>query len=105
MQQWVYLIALLVSISGLATLDWRYKLAFWYDFRRTVLTLAAACWLFVVWDILGISMGIFLHGNGPYTLPIRLFPEFPIEELFFLFLLSYVTLILYRGVSLWQRTS
>lgn len=105
MEQWFYLIALVVSISGLATLDWRYKLAFWYDARRTTLTLAAACWLFLLWDIAGISLGIFLHGNGPYALPFRLFPEFPIEELFFLFLLSYVTLILYRGVALWRRTS
>lgn len=105
MQQWVYLAALIVSISGLLTLDWRYRLAFWHDAHRTIVTLFIACGLFFVWDIVGISAGIFLHGNSPYTLPYRLFPEFPIEELFFLFLLTYVTLLLYRGLSKWQHIS
>lgn len=103
--QWIYLGLLLFSISGLMTLDWRHKLAFWYDARRTALTIGFGIAVFVVWDILGIVLGIFFHGNSPYTLPFRLAPEFPIEELFFLFLLCYVTLILYRGLGRWQRTS
>lgn len=105
MEQWTYLGALLFSLCGLGVLDWRYQLAFWYDVRRTLLTLGCVIGLFVVWDILGIAFGIFLHGNSPLTLPLRLFPEFPIEELFFLTLLTYVTLILYRGISKWQHTS
>lgn len=105
MMQFTYLAALLFSISGLGMLDWRYKLAFWYDWRRTAKVLSAAIGLFVVWDIIGIGAGIFLHGNSPLTLPYRLFPEFPIEELFFLLLLTYVTLVLYRGVTKWQRIS
>ncbi len=105
MEQWTYLGALLFSISGLALLDWRHRLAFWYDSKRTILTIGSVVVLFVVWDIVGIASGIFLHGNSPLTLPYRLFPEFPIEELFFLFLLSYVTLILYRGVLKWRRIS
>lgn len=105
MEQWTYLAGLLFSISGLAILDWRYRLAFWYDARRTGLTLGCAVGLFIVWDIIGIAVGIFLHGNSPLTLPYRLFPEFPVEELFFLMLLCYVTLILYRGIGAWRRTS
>lgn len=105
MLQFVYLGALLFSISGLGVLDWRYKLAFWYDARRTAKTLGFAIGLFLIWDIIGISSGIFLHGNSPLTLPFRLFPEFPIEEVFFLFLLTYVALILYRGVHKWRPTS
>lgn len=105
MEQWTYLGALLFSISGLLLLDWRHKLAFWYDTKRTSITMVSACMLFLLWDIIGIGLGIFLHGNSPFSLPYRLFPEFPIEELFFLFLLSYVTLILYRGAVLWRRTS
>lgn len=105
MEQWVYLGTLLLSISGLLLLDWRHKLAFWYDAKRTSITMVFACLLFLLWDIIGISLGIFLHGNSSFSLPYRLFPEFPIEELFFLFLLSYVTLMLYRGAALWRRTS
>lgn len=99
MIQFTYLIGLLVSIAGLATLDWRYKLAFWHDRRRTVFTLALCVGVFIVWDIFGIALGIFMHGNSELSLPIRLLPEFPIEELFFLILLCYTTLIVYRGAS------
>lgn len=92
----LYLLGLLVSLLGLGVIDWRYKLAFWYDQRRTALTLGVVIGLFVIWDALGIMLGIFFHGDSAYGLPLRLAPEFPIEELFFLTLLTYVTLIIYR---------
>lgn len=101
-----YLAGLLVSIGGLALLDRRFKLAFWYDKKRTALTLAVAIGIFLVWDILGISLGIFLHGNSPYSLPFTIAPQFPVEEIVFLFLLCYSALIIYRGAGQWlSRTS
>lgn len=104
-ENWYYLCALGVSISGLAVIDWRHKLAFWFDAARTLKTIGIAVGLFIIWDVLGIVLGIFFHGGSQFTLPVRIAPEFPIEELFFLFLLCYVTLLLYRGVpKLWPRT-
>lgn len=101
---WVYLAALLVSLAGLATLDKRFQLAFWYDTRRTVTVLVAAVIVFVVWDALGIGFGIFFHGGSPYTLPLRLAPEFPLEELLFLVLLCYNTLLVWRaGEKKWDN--
>jgi len=94
--QWFYLIGLVISIACLVVIDRRFKLAFFYDARRTATTLAITIWLFVVWDIFGIQLGIFFHGGSDYTLPVRIIPEFPIEELFFLFLLTYVALLVYR---------
>lgn len=91
-----YLLGLCIAISGLVVIDYRFKLAFFYNWRQTALTLAIAIGLFVVWDIAGIALGIFFHGGSTWTLPIRLLPEFPIEEVFFLFLLTYVTLVSYR---------
>jgi lycopene cyclase domain-containing protein len=92
----MYLSALCLVIVCLGLIDYRYKLAFFFDARRTLLTLAVAMGLFVVWDVLGIQLGIFFHGGSDLTLPLRILPEFPLEELFFLFLLTYVTLITYR---------
>lgn len=63
------------------------------------MTLAIAVWLFTVWDIFGIKLGIFSHGDSPYTLPYRIIPGFPIEEFFFLFTLSYSALLIYRFVQ------
>lgn len=98
-----YLAGLLFGIAGMAMIDWRHKLAFWYDRRRTVVTLAACIGVFIVWDLLGIALGIFFHGGSDLSLPIRLLPEFPIEELFFLLLLCYCTLVIYQGASRWLR--
>lgn len=104
--QWFYLVGLLVGIGGLTILDYRFKLAFWHNARRTLYTLISGVGVFVVWDALGITLGIFLHGNSPYNLPFTIAPEFPIEELFFLWLLCYTALIIYRGVQRWRsRTS
>ncbi len=93
---WLYLGGLLFAIGCLFLVDWRYKLAFFFAAKRTSLTLAIAVGLFIIWDFFGIRLGIFFHGGSPYTLPIRLFPEFPLEEIFFLFLLSYSALLIYR---------
>lgn len=94
-----YLLGLVIAISGLLFIDYRYKLAFFFDAKRTTATLGLAIALFIIWDILGINLGIFYHGGSSFTLPFRLLPEFPIEELFFLFLLTYVALIIYRFVE------
>jgi lycopene cyclase domain-containing protein len=97
--EWLYLLSLTVAISCLGLIDKRYKLAFFHNFKRTAATLLVAISLFVVWDILGINLGIFFHGGSALTLPYRIVPELPIEELFFLMLLCYVTLIVYRFIQ------
>ena len=94
--EWLYLASLLFVIGCLVLVDWRFKLAFFFNLRRTALTLAIAIWLFIAWDVLGIRIGIFFSGNSAYSLPFRIIPEFPIEELFFLFVLTYVSLLIYR---------
>jgi lycopene cyclase domain-containing protein len=99
MMQWAYFIGLAVSISGLVALDRKFTLAFFHNFKRTAITLAVAIWLFIVWDIFGIYFGIFFHGDSAYSLPYRIIPELPVEEILFLFLLTYVTLLIYRFVE------
>lgn len=83
-------------MAGMATLDWRYKLAFFYSTRRTFITLIISVLIFIVWDIFGIVLGIFYSGQSAYMSGIYLAPEFPIEELFFLTFLCYFTLVMYR---------
>lgn len=97
--QWYYIVSLLTGIGGLLTLDWRYKLAFWHAPRRTATVILITVSIFSLWDVVGISLGIFFHGGSVYTLPLRIIPEFPIEEIVFLFLLSYTSLLLYRGLQ------
>ena len=100
----IYLTSLIISISGLLIIDWRHKLAFWFDFKRTTLTVSIAGLVFLIWDFLGIFLDIFYHGQSQYSLPFVILPDFPLEELFFIFLLCYCTLIIYRGLSKWLNT-
>ncbi len=95
----VYLGALLVSLVGLAVLDRRLGLALFVQPVRTVLTLAIAVAFFLFWDVLGVERGIFFIGDGPYQSGILLAPEIPIEEVFFLTLLTYQTLLLWLWFS------
>lgn len=99
---WFYLIGLIIGITGMAVIDWRYKLAFWLDAKRTGLTMACAIAVFILWDFFGIFLNIFSHGNSSYSLPFTLAPEFPLEELFFLALLCYCALVIYNGVGKWR---
>ncbi len=98
----IYLLGLLLAIGGMALLDRRFKLAFWYNRPQTLKTLFSVMVIFIVWDIGGILLGIFLHGQSSYSLPFTITPHFPLEELFFLFLLCYSTLVIFRGVERWR---
>lgn len=100
--QFTYLIFLIISIACLTLIDRRFRLAYWHNKKQTALTLGVAIGIFIIWDILGIALGIFFHGGSQWALPFTIAPEFPIEELFFLYLLCYSTLILYRGIGLWR---
>lgn len=95
----LYLSSILISLLAMTILDWRFSLAFWSDARRALATIAIGVGIFIVWDILGIALGIFFSGHSKYMSGIYLAPDFPIEEIFFLIFLCYFTLIIYR---LWE---
>lgn len=104
--QWSYLIGLSVAIGCLVLIDCLQKLAFFYHARRSALTIGIAMGVFIVWDLIGIRLGIFFSGHSPYALSFMLLPEFPLEELFFLLLFCYVTLLTYRFVrTKWKHIS
>lgn len=95
--QWTYAAILLVSITGLALCDMRWKLVAWKNIatkKATLATIATLVGFFLIWDIAGIILGIF-YTNPRYTLGINLAtPNLPIEEVFFLILLVYSVLII-----------
>ena len=99
MIRFAYLAALLVSLGGLAVLDRRFRLAFWVDRRRTVACLGIGLVLFLAWDVAGIALGIFARGENPYMTGLLLAPELPVEEAFFLLLLCYNSLLVWRALD------
>jgi lycopene cyclase domain-containing protein len=94
-----YLGALLVSIAGLGFLDARYRVAVFAQPRRALATIGIAVIVFLAWDLAGVGLGIFFRGEAEYMTGVQLAPEVPLEELFFLILLTYQTLLLWRALA------
>ncbi|WP_309135446.1 lycopene cyclase domain-containing protein [Cellulomonas sp.] len=94
-----YLAALLVSLGCLALCDHRWRLAFWDDPRRAAWTVGIGVVAFLLWDVAGLLLGIFARGDSPHMTGLLLAPELPVEEAFFLTLLSYVALLAWRGLE------
>ena len=96
----VYLGALLTALGAMALLDWRYRLFFWSSPGRAAVVLGAGLVFFLAWDLLGIGLGIFRRGESDLMTGLHLAPELPVEELFFLTFLCYLTMNLVAGASL-----
>jgi lycopene cyclase domain-containing protein len=92
MTTWAYLLALLVSLVGMIVLDARFKLFFWAHWKRAFIVMVVGLAFFLVWDVAGIDAGVFFRGASPYVTGIQLAPELPLEEVFFLMLLCYLTM-------------
>lgn len=93
---YIYLIALIVSILGLGLLDFQRDLALKAYPLPTLLSVGIGVIVFLVWDVVGIHFGIFFRGDAEHLTGITLAPELPLEEVFFLILLSYNALLAYQ---------
>lgn len=96
MEKIIYLCALLVSLAGICVIDWRYKLVLFHDLKVAAKCLLLGVLFFVIWDLLGIHLGIFYEGQSRFMTHWMVAPHMPIEELFFLTLLVYLPLVLWE---------
>ena len=94
-----YLAALAISITGMVVLDARFHLFFWRDARRAAIVLVAGVLFFLAWDVVGITQGVFFRGETPFMTGVLVGPELPIEEVFFLTLLCYLTMNFYGAFT------
>lgn len=101
----LYLVALLVSITGMVVLDLRFRLFFAVAPVRAAIVMAVGVAFFLVWDVAGITLGVFFRGNPDLLTGILLAPELPLEELFFLILLCYNTMNAYVAASRWLSSA
>lgn len=91
----LYLAALLVALTGMVMLDRRFRLFFWRAPRRAVVVLLVGVAFFIVWDLAGVGLGIFFRGETAFMTGVQVAPEVPLEEVFFLTLLCYLTMNVY----------
>lgn len=101
----LYLLALLISLIGMVMLDRRFRLFFFVDARRAAVVLAVGVVFFLAWDLVGIGAGVFFRGETSFMTGLQIAPELPIEEVFFLTLLCYLTMnvVGFVGRMLQQR--
>jgi len=88
----VYLAALLVALTGMVALDRRFRLFYGVNARRAGIVHIIGIVFFLVWDLYGIGQGLFFRGETSFMTGVLLGPELPLEELFFLTLLTYMTM-------------
>jgi lycopene cyclase domain-containing protein len=96
----LYLVALAISLTGMVVLDRRFGLFFFHAPVRAAIVLVVGVLFFLVWDLFGIGLGIFFRGETSFMTGLQIAPELPIEEVFFLTLLCYLTMNVFRGALL-----
>lgn len=96
---WIYAACLAVSTVCMVILDWRFRLAFWAAPRRTALVVAAGLVFFLLWDLVGIALGVFRHLDSEFASGILVAPQLPLEELMFLVFLCYLTTVASAGAA------
>lgn len=97
MTGWAYLATVLVSTGCVAAMDHRWRLALWARAGRTVAVLVVAVAVFLVWDLVALDRGYYSRGESRFMSGVELAPGLPLEELFFVIFLCYVTLVAHRG--------
>jgi lycopene cyclase domain-containing protein len=101
----LYLGVLLLCLACMALVDRRARLVLWSAHPwRGAAVLAVGTVAFLAWDVVAIDAGFYSRGGAAMT-GIELRPHLPLEELFFILFLCYVTLVLHglAGVAL-RRT-
>lgn len=95
----LYLAAIVVSAAGVATIDARWRLAFWRAPRRAATAVAVGTAFFLAWDAVGIATGVFVKGDSAMFVGLDLAPQLPLEEPLFLAFLSYLALVTWAGAG------
>ncbi|WP_250891145.1 lycopene cyclase domain-containing protein [Clavibacter michiganensis] len=95
----LYLAALLLTLGCMMLVDRRWRLFFWRDRTAAAVTTLVGVAFFLAWDVAGISQGIFFRGETAFMTGILVGHELPLEEVFFLTLLCYLTMNMVNGAS------
>jgi lycopene cyclase domain-containing protein len=89
---------LLASIVCIALVDARYRLFFWRAPLRATVVVALGVAMLLVWDLWGISLGIFFREPNAYSTGLLIAPHLPIEEPVFLAFLCQLAMVGYTGL-------
>lgn len=92
----LYLAAILGSTFCMGLVDRRWRLFLFDRWRAAAAITACGLAFFLAWDVVAIALGIYQRGDSPGMTGIEVAAELPIEELFFIVFLCYLTMVLHR---------
>ena len=88
---WLYLVSIMGSMLCMGLVDQRWKL-FLFDRPRVALSAVLVGFvLFLAWDLVAIEIGVYSKGESPVMSGVDVAEELPLEELFFITFLCYIT--------------
>nr|WP_274604678.1 lycopene cyclase domain-containing protein [Microbacterium sp. CFBP 8794] len=87
--------AILFSFAGMIAIDLKFGLALRVAPARTSAAVLLSTAFFLVWDVVGIVTGVFVKGESPLFIGVTLAPHLPLEEVFFLLFLSYLSIVMF----------
>jgi lycopene cyclase domain-containing protein len=91
----LYLGGILVAFTGMAIIDWHWKVALFRDPGHTIAVVAITLVVLLLFDISGLLLGVFAAGSR--VMGIFLFSrDMPLEEIFLLTFFGYFTLVMLR---------
>ena len=100
LSHYFYISTLIIGISGMVILDWRFSLAFFKNAKASLTAITSIFVLLFIYDLIGINNDIF-YTNQSYVSGIHLLSKnLPLEEFLFLFLLSYFTINTYNLIKI-----
>ena len=93
---WAYLSTLLLGLGCMVLMDRRWGLVLWADALRAVAVLGVGMAVFVGWDLAALHLHLYRPGGSALSTGAEVAPGLPVEELFFIGFLCYLTLVLHR---------
>ena len=96
MTQWAYLAVLVLGLGCMVLMDRRWGLVLWADARRAAVVLTVGVALFLSWDVAALRLRLYRGGESTAMTGVQVAPDLPVEEIFFILFLCYLTLVLHR---------
>ena len=98
MTQLAYLATLALGSGCMGLVDRRWRLVLWSDAPRALAVIGAGLVLFLAWDVTALRLGLYHRGESAGMTGVEVAPDLPLEEIFFILFLCYLTLVLHRLV-------
>lgn len=95
----LYLASLLGAMFCMGLIDYRWRLFLFACPRVAIAVVVLAGLLFVVWDVVAIENGAYVRGESEAMTGIEVANELPLEELFFITFLCYITGVVHSGIG------